>query len=245
MKIKGEFMNQTIVVNQRKLNYKIPIDILSFVSLIYAVLAEIASLFNYVDDKLTFGFISVALLIRLVVTLAPYVLLVLYISKFYKKSKADILVPIIFGLIAINLIIYFSPSNLLRSIAFLFAMFCALTGFSNKRLFIIAMACGLLFEFISIIETFRFILWYIESRYYLYIIDLSIRTLGTVALYIALLLFGLKNEIPSIISIAPKKARIGKMTPEQELRLLKEKLELDVITEEEYQDQRAEIISKL
>ena len=35
------------------------------------------------------------------------------------------------------------------------------------------------------------------------------------------------------------------MTPEQSLRLLNDKLELGMITEEEYQAQRADIISKL
>ena len=35
------------------------------------------------------------------------------------------------------------------------------------------------------------------------------------------------------------------MNPEQALKLLKDKLDLGMITEEEYQAQRAEIISKL
>ena len=37
----------------------------------------------------------------------------------------------------------------------------------------------------------------------------------------------------------------AELTPEQALKLLKDKLDLDMITEEEYQAQRAEIISKL
>ena len=60
---------------------------------------------------------------------------------------------------------------------------------------------------------------------------------------VALLLFGLKNRIPSILSPYPQK--IEKMNPEQMLRLLKDKFDLGIITEEEYQAQRAEIISKL
>ena len=38
---------------------------------------------------------------------------------------------------------------------------------------------------------------------------------------------------------------MGKMKPEQALKYLKERLDLGMITEEEYQAQRAEIIRKL
>jgi hypothetical protein len=71
--------------------------------------------------------------------------------------------------------------------------------------------------------------------------------IGTAALYIALLLFGLNNRIPALVSLSPEKERqkTEKMTPEQSLRFLKDKLDLGMITEEEYQTQRAEIISKL
>ena len=71
--------------------------------------------------------------------------------------------------------------------------------------------------------------------------------IGASSLYITLLLFGLKNEIPPVISISPKKekTRAKEMSPEEELKVLKYKLEFGIITEEEYKAKGAEIISKL
>ena len=79
---------------------------------------------------------------------------------------------------------------------------------------------------------------------YLYLFTKPMGIIGTAALYIALLLFGLNNRIPALVYLSPKKKK-EKMTPEQSLRLLKDKLDFGMITEEEYQAQRAEIISKL
>ena len=106
---------------------------------------------------------------------------------------------------------------------------------------------GLLVEFWSIIDLFQSIEWYLEDELYLYLFTWPISILGTIALYVSLLLFGLKNRIPAIISVSPEKEKKNaeKMTPEQSLRLLKEKLDLGMITEEEYKAQRTEIINNL
>ena len=82
---------------------------------------------------------------------------------------------------------------------------------------------------------------------YLYLFTSPMSVIGSSTLYIALLLFALKNKIPSVLALSPEKekARAEKMNPEQTLKLLKDKLDLDMITEEEYQAQRADIISKL
>ena len=66
--------------------------------------------------------------------------------------------------------------------------------------------------------------------------------LGKIALYIALLLFGLNNKIPAILSPSSETEITN---PEQALELLKDKLDLNMITKEEYKTKRAEIISKL
>ena len=89
--------------------------------------------------------------------------------------------------------------------------------------------------------------YYIENSMYLYAFTSHLSIIGSTLLYISLLLFGVKNKIPSIIVLSPEKerARAEKMNPEQALKLLKDKLDFGMITEEEYQAQRAEIISKL
>ena len=112
---------------------------------------------------------------------------------------------------------------------------------------IIAIVVGLLLEFMSIIELFQRIEWYLEEELYLYSFTWPISILGTITLYISLLLFGLKNHIPAIISVSPEKEKKNaeKMSHEQALRLLNDKLELGMITEEEYKAQRTEIINNL
>ena len=86
---------------------------------------------------------------------------------------------------------------------------------------------------------------WMKYQLYLDFFKYSINNIASILLYMALLLFGLKNKIPSFISRKTKKIGIEKTNPEQALKLLKNKFELDMITEEEYQAQRAEIISKL
>ena len=118
----------------------------------------------------------------------------------------------------------------------------------DKKIFlIIATSIGLLIEALSIISYWGNSSWIFENEHYLYIFTWIIGIAGAVALYIALLLFGLKNRIPAIVSTSPEKEKkkAENLTPEQDLRLLKDKLDLGMITEEEYKAQRADIISKL
>ena len=67
--------------------------------------------------------------------------------------------------------------------------------------------------------------------------------LGQISFYLSLFLFAINNRIPTIMIASPEREK--KMSPEQSLQLLKDKLDFGMITEEEYQAQRAEIISKL
>ena len=127
------------------------------------------------------------------------------------------------------------------------AVISALKGFNKKVFIIISMSVCLLYETLSLLEMFAFMEYYVENSRYLYVFTSPMGIIGAISLYTALLLFGLKNKIPSVLSLSPEKekARAEKMNPEQALKLLKDKLDLDMITEEEYQAQRAEIIGKL
>lgn len=53
----------------------------------------------------------------------------------------------------------------------------------------------------------------------------------------------MRYKIPAISSQIQRRKK--DISPEQELRVLKNKLERGILTDEEYQTQRAEIISKL
>ncbi|MBQ3201545.1 MAG: hypothetical protein IJB22_06455, partial [Clostridia bacterium] len=109
----------------------------------------------------------------------------------------------------------------------------------------IAVGCGVLSEFVSLILFISSISRYIEDGLYLYLFTWPLTIIGSVALYIALLLFCLNNKMSTVAIKVKREKSTEKMTPEQLLKYLKEQLDLDMITEEEYQAQRAEIISKL
>lgn len=227
---------------------------------------------EWVDFGLTFTFLDMFDLISLLLTITPIILLVLYIFMFHSKLKATVLVPIIFGIFGLNSIFnllfgyryssllfgyrysrYVVPYGIYRILALVIlvcsvlAVKSALKGFNKKIFIIIAMAVCLLYEALSIIGFFSIMYYYIEESEYLYLFTSPMSIIGSITLYVALLLFALKNKIPSVLALSPEKerARAEKMNPEQALKLLKYKLDLGMITEEEYQAQRAEIISKL
>lgn len=255
---------------KKKIKCNSPITILGFISLICTVFSCIAYFlyydYNYVKGgnsyyELAFDFPSIISILFLLLDLAPCVLLLLYIMKFHGQYKGTVLYPIVCGLIAgcplLSTILdgvrgygLYWP-NILISLAiivpFTLLTINATKGLNKKVYTIVATSIGLVLQLLSVISMFISMDWYIEEEMYLYLFTVPMGIIGTAALYIALLLFGLNNRIPALVSLSPEKERqkTEKMTPEQSLRFLKEKLDLGMITEEEYQAQRADIISKL
>jgi len=261
-------MNQTLTQKQTNFKCKTPVIILSLISLLLVIFSCITYFVNYDYNynhgesyyELIVSFPSFFDLLHFIIYLAPFVLFVIYILNFHNNYKATICVPITFGLIAFypifNTVVYALRDwgtyrdlifDIPIIITFVLLTISALNGMSKKFFVIIATVCGLLVEAYSIINLFNSIEWYIEAKAYLYLFTWSVGIVGSVLFYVAILLFGLNNRIPSIIAISPgkEKKNAEKMSPEKSLRLLKDKLELGMITEEEYQAQRAEIISKL
>lgn len=234
-------MNQ---INQRTLSYKTPVLLLSIISLVFTVLGCITDFLYYNSfSRFTISFFSVFILISFLLYIAPCVLFLLYIIKFYNEFKATVIVSVIFGLIAVTpLFLGFGSLlfDILIIVTFTLAAISALKGFSKKIFLIIAIVAGLFVEFMKAIN----IIWYIKYDLFYFFNHFSY-IIGTTTFYIALLLFGLKNRIPALLSTSPEKKPSGKADPEQALRLLKDKLDFGMITEEEYQAQRAEIIRKL
>lgn len=249
-------MNQALTEKHRKLYYKTPIVILTIISLFF-------KFFRFLSRILLGDPITIYSLVFLLLDVVSRIILLVYIFAFFKKFKATILVPIIFALLAlspllslINTIEIYSRYDFLVSwyritslvtplvtyivqfIAFSLATISALKGLSNKILIVIPIGLLLLFDLESFVSFFR----YGESN-----LQILSNEIASVAFNVALLLFGLKNRMPSVFSITSEKEKkkAGKLSPEQSLKLLKEELDLGMITEEEYQSQRSEIISKL
>ena len=259
-------MDNIVIKKNRLLKCGPAIKTLSIISLICTTLYFISCFFHcsYLNYRLAFDFPFSTEFILFLSAVTPAILFVLYIFKFYAKLKATILVPFIWGLLSLESLAVLSYDfyfggyfNLLFFAACILALISSLKGFSKKALIKIAMSAYLLYVVLSLICTVSFMDSYIGGDTYLLlslllptlinIIGSSALYIGSNALYIALFLFCLKNKIPSVLSPYSKKRKAGaeKMDPEQELKLLKDKLDLDMISEEEYQAQRAEIISKL
>lgn len=250
--------------NKRELQFKAPIITLAVMALVYHVLSCVTYFVYYTwrysyslggRFELTASFPNIERLIEFFINVAPFILFVIYLLKFYKEFKATILIPIIFGLKAFSSLYnnilgavdgFFTVENLIFEIpliiAFTLTAINALKGLSKKAFLIIAVVIGLLLQVRSAINLIQNLDFYLEYELYLYLFTSPFAIFGTTAFYVSLLLFGLKNRIPAICSVSSKKEN---MSPEQTLKLLKDKLDLGIITEEEYAEQRAEVIKNL
>lgn len=171
---------------------------------------------------------------------SPLILL-LYIFKCQKSSRATFLVPIAFyaGVGSSNSLfdMYISGFILIFIFAFAFGImaFGALKGFENKKLILIPTIVVIIIELLTLIEAISYAYDFIS-----FCSDL-LGVVASISMTLALFVFGFKNNIPALIAKKERKDR----TTEKELNLLKEKLDLGIITEEEYKEKRAEIIGKL
>lgn len=257
-------MNNLVKKNE-SLKCGFVIRLLSVIALVCMILSSVSYFFYYDYNeingewvyKLTFRFPDFMNLISLLLSRAPFVLFVLYIFKYHNKLKATVLVPIIFGILAFEILLsllttlndmttaIYAIETLISLFAYILALISALKGFNKKIYVIIAMSVCLFMNALGIVGVFLTMNHYIANSMYLYIFTSLTRIIGDISFYVALLLFALKNKIPAIISVSAKKESLESMNPKQALRVLKDKLDLGMITEEEYQAQRTEIISKL
>ncbi len=233
--------------------YRISVAVLSMVAIIINSLKVVVNAVNYS--------FSIILLYDFLMRTLPCVLLVLYVTKFYNKHRASILCVVAFGLLAIRDIISIILSSsrfsldlivsLLVPIVFVLLAITTLVGISKKTYLAIVILIYNLLNVFSIIFLYsyqyqdRYVYW--DSDFYITMATSVLSQLGNLILCIAVFLLVLKIKLPAVISLPSKveKRFTEKMSSKQLLSLLQEKLETGAITEEEYQKQRAEIISKL
>lgn len=256
-------MNSLETKQPSTLNGGKTIKCLSIIALVCIALNICITFFSQLDGTSpldgTFSSIFPHLLIVIfysILYLILYLLLLLYIFKFHAKRKASVLVPTIFVALAIQSLLwtfYYATgiSELLNIIAFVAcipAIKSALNGLYKKRPLVVALVAYLLFGAMNLIYSLEFPVYLLLSGHIEGLINplgfgptSTIFSLGSCLFYIALLVFCLKNTIPVIVR--PKLDKNA--TPEQQLQALKAQRENDLITEEEYQSLRAEVISKL
>ena len=258
-------MNQN---KQKTIKSQLPITILSVIALVCITLSEInyfvSYTYHYVDDEwveacvVRLPTLSLFEILFLLADLVPCVLFTLFVFKYHKKHKAKIFMPIIFGAFVFSPLLSIVESAvycftydamwyiiyLAQFIVFSLATISVLSGFSKKFFPLIALAVGLVLELFYLINFLNAVTWYIEVSRYLYLFTHLIGIIGFTSLFISLIIFILNNKVPAVFSKI-ENDKFNDMDYEQALIVLKSKLDSGMITEEEYQAQRAEIISKL
>lgn len=239
-------------MNEKNMKIKVPMLALSLVSLAFIALC-------FVIDTI-FLKSGLKAVIYDIYILVPPVLVMLYVLRLHKSTKAKFVMSLIFALIAATPVCYsivFGLDSLIHGvnnfrtlfavtvIAFLLATISVAKGFSEKIL-AIAITAGLLVECANLIFNVPIIKGFLYDDSHMRLIALLwlFEPLGRITLYVAFLLFSLKGKRVSDFVLPPDKA-IEDMSPEQALKALKEKFEQGVISEEEYSAKRAEIINKL
>ena len=260
-------MENTVIKNNKTLSCNSIIKKLSIIALVCTVLGCFSysfSLRRYGNElihkyKFTFDCPNFGEIFFLLLELIPVILFVIYILKFNNKQKSTFIIPIVFSIIPFKHLFSISfffnlrydyflflpfPIKCIVLIAGILATISAIKGFNKKVFIVIAMSALFLLDAFAVLRIILDLGALFEHHNYFLFFKLLVNIIGIIASHASLLLFALKNKIPSL-SPQREKVKLEKMGPEKALKYLKEKLELGTITEEEYQAQRAEIISKL
>ena len=212
-------MNNVSVENNKPSKCDFAIKLLSITAFVYTLLSSNSYFFYYVPKivngericELAFNSPNLITLVSFFLSIASPILFVLYIFKFCTKTKATILVPIIFAMISFEILFEFLTKYSLFyhgasfAIIQLLALISSLKGFNKKFFVIIAMSIRLLYETLPLIDIFSIIDYSIDNSMHLYIFSHTLSIIGSISFYVALLLFAIKNRIPEIISVSIKK----------------------------------------
>ena len=243
----GSFVNYDYIKYHYEMNVVFP----SFGSLIYLiiylapiVLFLIYALKLYKKIKVTicmpivFGLIALAPIYNFFI---DFMAICNNIASMQHGFNTDVL----FGVLLVIIVVFIRM--LFIAVPLVVATISALKGFSKKSFTIIAFVIVLLNRAFSILSIVSTVEYYLESEFYIHLITVPCGFLGAVLFYIALFLFAMSLRKPTILMSSPKQNKkcIKKMSPEQDLIMLKDRFDFGIISEEEYQSQRAEIINKL
>lgn len=258
-------MNQTINTDLCRTKCKPAICALTIVALALISLS-LLSYFIY-DTGYAYGsglrlrYPDISDLIFINLRLAAPVLTLLYFFVFHSRNKAHALMPIVFGIIAFTstfsqILNFFNSSGIsfnsfasfllyvsIYSLPFGLAMIDAFKHFSTRVFLIIAFISGSLSGLSTIVTLVSNASFYIEYGLFFGPVMTLLSVFGSSALYVALFIFGIANGAPRKGQTAD--ATINALSPAQALSLLDDKLELGIITEDEYISKREEIIGNL
>lgn len=241
------------------------IKIFSIIALVFELLQISLCFFYCIGDKFFFNMPSVDSLVVYLFAIAPFVLFFVYVIACHKKYKASFLIPLVYILLlagAVNNIINcivmgFSLSfygvfmHMLLIIAYVFAIisgFKAFKGTVAKVFIIISMSLCILKWIIATVHGIPTMENIIRQEQYYFLTLEILSTPAPIFLYVATLLLGAKNTLrpastPARIEAKPTQDRT--VSAGEALRSLNEKYEKGLISEQDYEAQRATIVKFL
>ena len=244
---------------KRPLKYKTALRFLTVISLIL-IIVNSASYFlsfsaSYTTYDVRFVFPSFLSWISIVLNLIPALLFVVFTFTGSYTRKINPIIPIFFSILAVRTLYYLfvsatklaTPftitSYAIEFIAYVLLLITSITCFGNKYLTIIPTVICLAIKAVYLFSSFSVMR---DSRTFLFFFLRSTIYIGMIIFLIAFLLFALTNGVPSFVSNSKRNSKmIQKLSPEKALKLLNTKLDLGIITEENYKEERAKIIESL
>ena len=206
------------------------------------VMSILAYVLSCIFAFLTEGMMGSMFLLALFQRVLLPILLLIYVFQLHDRTENSFCVPCVFLLFAfsVNFIVFIIVAYLVN-----------VKGYSEKKVISIPQVLGMASGFYNIIIAIIG-----ASHYYSYSYDFDLWIifhyctvgLSIILFHAALLLLGLNNRITalsSIISWFSRKKKVETVNSEQALLLLQDKLDLGLISEEEYQIKRKEIINRI
>lgn len=231
----------------------------SLIAIMFAILGCLSIFVGYDEyDDAFFRFPNLKNFVYILMTLTPGALWLIYLLNFFEKLKHSVLVAIVFSIFTIgglytisDFSFAFAPVfrllfNVSAIVIAVFAIKSALKGLWNKTPIKVAMIFRILLEVLFLIIYCEDFSYFVRSRW-LYLFSFLFGSLGNIGLSLALLLFSLKTKIPVVITerkkISAQNSSID--TAEYNLKDLQNKLDFGMISEQEYEEARKEIIRNL
>lgn len=261
----NEIQNELLVDETdkcNKLNLRLPILVLSVIALIATGTELCYYIIKIFANHIKFSSIAKFLFFEVVYAL-PFLLFFIYILKFYKSDKGKWFIFAIFLIQAIRICksVYNESLGFMSWVIFVMSILLVISTIVKKYNEIIVSVSAMVFFLGEVFSFFEVLPRFVQGlangengvieTFFLYRIMYYIANL---TFYIALFLFAAKNNVPSILILTPiekkkkvkkDKEKIKKINPEQALRILKKNFDSGLITEEEYNAQKEEIMKNL
>lgn len=212
-------MNQQIVPGRRAPG-KIVMIVLAIISLVLLYTGNIGSFFTYETESLLphFTMPSATAILSIIITSSPVIVFLIYTAAFFGKGKAEAMVHVFLGLTAlifiylffsdlvsifninpdvmdvkskITYILQWTIDILLIVASAVFFTIAAIFGRKKRVFIIIAAAVSIACAVYDLFSSFSLISYFIDNRFFLYVVTLPSGILGSAAFYTALLIFGI------------------------------------------------------